>query len=1145
MTILVASLCAPDSAARLDCGGLSSVLPAFPSAIVRCHTVSSEVWHGDDHFEFLGQPTSKMGLGAVLLFALAAGVAECSEVFSSFPHDEPYYVREGTSGPVLPCSFKAPFSDRTQYEVNWAFYNNKNQLRIIARDERLLVKKDSLFAIVSDPEAGNYSLKIANVRRDAVEGTYHCNVIAKDDSGAQHSSPRATVVVLVPPGDPVIHESPDEPVIEGDTVTIKCVSIGGSPPPTFSWTMPNGSAAEEKYWTTSTRDGASESSFHFRVTALDNGSPVSCSVTNKATEDEPPKSTSSMRLNVLFKPRVQVSPVENMTHLSVEAGEPVNLTCKADANPSAHSYEWKHLSSGERYQASVWPMRADKEMSGDYECRATNQIGDGSEVLKLNVQYAPIIMVPNTISPSEKERVEVECVLDANPAASEVKWVGPDGFKSEGSTLVIKSISRDQTGNYTCLATNFLNVYGQTGSLTRVGSATTFIDVKRRPGKASIIAVSPNVNVGDVIELRCAAADSGNPKAQFKWSSPSSGGEFGTSEHDRATLFVRNAQLADNGEYKCVAYNELGNGPEAVVKVTVIEPAKVSSPLTTERIFSAGETKKSLECEAQGYPTPTINWYKDGVIVDRRRYKIASTVATSRCADNDFCTQTTYGALTFTGPLRWSDKGNFSCVAENGGISLMEDRGSWTIVRVLHAPVVLNERYPINSLAATELGRTAQLSCVVSARPQPEFHWTFKDGNIQENEKYSLHMVPIRNRPDEYEQVLQIQDVQEKDYGEYMCRSNNGNGADSVIIELRKTGLPETPDDLQNVEPMSNSILVGWRPKFDGGYMQTFVLEYRKVNPFTGSIEDSPIETVEIRNGTKIEEYREDGVPSFLTTYNLTSLSPMSTYYIRARAINERGVSEYTPMIIATTKDVTEDMNMMSPARLEYNSHKRIIEAEPRPPIDACTLLYVSIDGSWRASDCFTDSQPMENILSGSQYKARFCIARSPLTCSPISPILETGGSSTWRGAYLTPLLILAFIVLTLIVFCAVCCRTRSPSKKSVKMTPVTLSALPTPDTKNTIVHGSQTDSGVFTLDSTRLKGATLAQTSHTYSSDETTAENWPRDSHYDVSNDPYLNEASNHIFHAGVLEDQQIGETNVTGSEEEDGRRVMREIIV
>ena len=87
---------------------------------------------------------------------------------------------------------------------------------------------------------------------------------------------------------------------------------------------------------------------------------------------------------------------------------------------------------------------------------------------------------------------------------------------------------REQSGNYTCSATNYLSLYGQSGSQPRTGHATVIVDVRRRPGQARILPPVFSVPVGGTIQLACAAVDVGSPRASYKWASPTSGGQFGT-----------------------------------------------------------------------------------------------------------------------------------------------------------------------------------------------------------------------------------------------------------------------------------------------------------------------------------------------------------------------------------------------------------------------------------------------------------------------------------------------------------------------------------------------------------------------------------------------------------------------------------------
>lgn len=120
------------------------------------------------------------------------------------------------------------------------------------------------------------------------------------------------------------------------------------------------------------------------------------------------KSITSSKLNVLYKPIVFVTPVENLTHISVEDGSFINLTCHATANPPPHSFEWysnkfffsfhylfrKHLSSGERYQNRIWPIIVNSSLSGEFECRSTNKLGEGKAQLEVIVQHSPEIDLP-------------------------------------------------------------------------------------------------------------------------------------------------------------------------------------------------------------------------------------------------------------------------------------------------------------------------------------------------------------------------------------------------------------------------------------------------------------------------------------------------------------------------------------------------------------------------------------------------------------------------------------------------------------------------------------------------------------------------------------------------------------------------------
>ncbi|KAE9414735.1 hypothetical protein Angca_006183 [Angiostrongylus cantonensis] len=1080
--------------------------------------------------ELLESSSLNMGPHLALLLIYCIRIIFCIEnsgVFASTPGTGPYYVKPHSVGPTLKCSVRSKFADRTRYQVQWQKYN-KGSLRYISIGDQL---HDSVhFELVGDMSKGVYDLKLKEVAIESVIGSYYCTVLDRQQTEQYQADP-IEIVALVPPSEPIITESPSQAVTHGDSVTFKCVSTGGSPPPTIRWTFLNGSTADERNVNTLLRGTESESTLHFRVRSEDNGVYVVCAVTNKAMELEQPKEARSPRLNVLFKPRVRVSPDQD---IAVEEGHHVDLVCDADSNPYPPSYEWRHLALGEVYAASKWTVLASRNMSGDFECRASNIVGEGSAILTLNVQYAPVVTTKPKYNPREGERLQIECSVDANPQAADVRWSGPQGFMCDGPILVLKSVSREQTGNYTCSATNYLSIYGESGSQTRTGSAVTVVDVQRPPGRADISPARLSVIVGGTISLTCSAHDPGSPSGSFKWASPSSGGLFGTREHDHAQLTVRNVQLADNGRYRCRSDNIHGEGKEAVVDVTVIEPAWISRHLTKELILKLDQTAGRLECEAKGFPAPSFQWFKDSEPIDTKRYKIESVIVKSSCSSGDYCSQTVTSTLLFTRPLKWADKGNYSCRTTNGADQKDVDDTSWTVIRVNHGPVILNQRFPEEGLAAADVGTMARLRCIVSARPEPKsFSWMFNSVSIEENGRYSFQMVQHYNR-DEYEHILQISDTTESDYGSYMCRVANGIDKAEVIIRLTRTMTPHVPTNIRKLSATPNSLSIGWVPGFDGGFDQSFVVEYRSLNPFTESFGKGDVSTMEVRNTSRVEHIQDDGTTLWFLSSNLTGLNPLSSYYFRLRAKNKKGFSEFSQLVIATTNDVNEDPNMLAPSTLSFDLMRKSIVVEPHPPPDDCTLLYVSSGDAWRSADCYPHDQVITDLPGGTLFRARFCSREHVLRCSKLSYILEANSiGSTWRLVLVIPTLVLAFFVILVCVLLVFCCRTRIPSK-SVKKRPKEVSAMPESDVKNTAVHGSQADSGVFTLDSSKLK-STLPM--HNYSSDETATENWTSD-RYDISNDQYLNETT------GIM-NAQNEENSYSGTEDEIGRRVIREIIV
>ena len=81
---------------------------------------------------------------------------------------------------------------------------------------------------------------------------------------------------------------------------------------------------------------------------------------------------------------------------------------------------------------------------------------------------------------------------------------------------------------------------------------------------------------------------------------------------ENGTFLILNASLVDNGEYRCVAQNDAGIRRSAPAYLNVFsKPSFIIRPETAKYDVNS---LVQLECEANGFPKPLIEWTKDGSV---------------------------------------------------------------------------------------------------------------------------------------------------------------------------------------------------------------------------------------------------------------------------------------------------------------------------------------------------------------------------------------------------------------------------------------------------------------------------------------------------------------------------------------------------
>ncbi len=129
---------------------------------------------------------------------------------------------------------------------------------------------------------------------------------------------------------------------------------------------------------------------------------------------------------------------------------------------------------------------------------------------------------------------------------------------------------------------------------------------------------------GSIVRLECRV--SGRPEPEVSWYKDDCPHRILDNEHIKAVvneegnyaLLILGAEPADSATYRCEAVNHNGSA-SFTVRLTVQPRPTTAAPKFTERFLNtsarAGEAVV-LACRAQGTPTPSMSWQKDGIQVE-------------------------------------------------------------------------------------------------------------------------------------------------------------------------------------------------------------------------------------------------------------------------------------------------------------------------------------------------------------------------------------------------------------------------------------------------------------------------------------------------------------------------------------------------
>ncbi|KAM6918542.1 cell adhesion molecule 3 isoform 1-T1 [Xenentodon cancila] len=228
------------------------------------------------------------------------------------------------------------------------------------------------------------------------EGEYTCSIFTMPVRTA-----RATVTVLGVPDDPQISGS-DDPVKEGETVTLTCTSTGSKPPARLRWYKGDQEVQGHPDVVESIPHDPTysvRSELTLEVSASDDEALITCAV------DHPSLAPGDKRgehvLRVLYSPNVQIQPEKG---LPIE-GQRFSLQCLGKGNPDPNSYLWEKKDGelpllAKSDGAVLYFSALNKSDNGVYRCTADNGIGKNQGEYTLQVQDLTDPDLPDTTFPS-------------------------------------------------------------------------------------------------------------------------------------------------------------------------------------------------------------------------------------------------------------------------------------------------------------------------------------------------------------------------------------------------------------------------------------------------------------------------------------------------------------------------------------------------------------------------------------------------------------------------------------------------------------------------------------------------------------------------------------------------------------------------
>uniref|UniRef100_A0A672ITY7 Neural cell adhesion molecule L1-like protein n=1 Tax=Salarias fasciatus TaxID=181472 RepID=A0A672ITY7_SALFA len=284
----------------------------------------------------------------------------------------------------------------------------------------------------------------------------------------------------------------------------------------------------------------------------------------------------------------------------------------------------------------------------------------------------------------------------------------------------------------------------------------------------------------NTITVRCQAI--GNPPPEYRWTKdgqaffPSNSSKIRPDQKNGTFVLHKKDLFQFQGKYKCFASNKLGTSMTEEIEILVPSIPKFPKETLNPFVVKEGEPI-ILKCNPpEGVAPRQIYWMS----LDLQHIEQDERVSMG-----------TDGNLYFSNALQKDSRPDYCCFAAFPTIrTIVQKTAMAVVVQSSEAPPV---RIPslllpsgVQTLKVFLKGEAVQLECIPEGYPTPNVTWMKMGGNMMGRVKLS-----------NFQRLLSIPAVEERDQGKYMCTAENSAGKAvhyfDVIVEEPPKWLTEPP----------------------------------------------------------------------------------------------------------------------------------------------------------------------------------------------------------------------------------------------------------------------------------------------------------------------------------------------------------------